>query len=91
MVVIEWFSVRAGVEGITTESAVTKGTTAEPFTFTFVQLVLLHDVILNWRHFLFLLTRRLPVFLAGVPAAIVHVVAEVCLDELRSGIGSRLP
>ena len=44
---------------------------------TFVQFVLLHDVILNWCHFLFLLSGWLPVLLARVSTAIVHVVAEV--------------
>ena len=44
---------------------------------TFVQFVLLHDVILNRCHFLFLLSRWLPELLARVSTAIVHVVAEV--------------
>ena len=44
---------------------------------TFVQFVLLHDVILNRRHFLFLLAGWLPVLLTRVSTAVVHVVAEV--------------
>lgn len=90
-VVTEPFSLALGLRGSPQRGV---GTHARPFTF--VQLVLLHDVILNGCHFLFLLARRLPVFLAGVPAsaataAIVHIVAEVGLDELRGSIRGGLP